>query len=106
LHRLRLAQRRSAAQGLIGRFAALKATGVAINPLVLLDLAGGLALDTALVLQLCQLYGLPMGELAPASSWASSRPRTPCSVAPSWPSSCCWAAYARCWCWRLRSRPA
>ena len=61
LHRWRLAQRRSAAQGLIGRFAALKATGVAINPLVLLDLAGGLALDTALVMQLCQLYGLPMG---------------------------------------------
>jgi hypothetical protein len=61
LHRWRLAQRRDAAQGLIGRFAALKATGVAINPLLLLDLAGGLALDTALVMQLCQLYGLPMG---------------------------------------------
>ena len=61
LHRWRLTQHRSAAQGLIGRFAALKATGVAMNPLLLLDLAGGLALDTALVMQLCQLYGLPMG---------------------------------------------
>jgi len=61
LHRWRLGQRRDAAQGLIGRFAALKATGVAINPLWPLDLAGGLALDTALVMQLCQLYGLPMG---------------------------------------------
>ena len=61
LHRWRLTQRRDAAQGLIGRFAALKATGVAVNPLVLLDLAGGIALDTALVMQLCQLYGLPMG---------------------------------------------
>lgn len=61
LHRWRLAQRRDAAQGLIGRFAALKAAGVAINPLLLLDLAGGVALDTALVMQLCQLYGLPMG---------------------------------------------
>ena len=48
----------SAAQALIGRYAALKATGVAANPLLLLDLAGGLALDTALVLQLCQLYGI------------------------------------------------
>ncbi|HYP03432.1 MAG TPA: YcjF family protein, partial [Cyanobium sp.] len=48
------------AQNLIGRFAALKATGVAANPLPLLDLAGGLACDSALVLQLCQLYGLPM----------------------------------------------
>ncbi|SBO44527.1 GTP-binding protein [Cyanobium sp. NIES-981] len=58
-HRLR--QSRRAAQGLIGRFAAMKATGVAVNPLVLLDLAGGLACDTALVMQLCRLYGLPMG---------------------------------------------
>ncbi|MCP9805548.1 GTP-binding protein [Cyanobium sp. T1B-Tous] len=60
LQRWRLGVSRRAAQSLIGRFAALKATGVAANPLVLLDLAGGLACDTALVLQLCQLYGLPM----------------------------------------------
>ena len=60
LQRWRLGVSRQAAQSLIGRFAALKATGVAANPLVLLDLAGGLACDTALVLQLCQLYGLPM----------------------------------------------
>lgn len=57
----RLRRRRQAAQGLIGRYAALKAAGVATNPLVLLDLAGGLACDTALVVQLCQLYDLPMG---------------------------------------------
>jgi uncharacterized protein (DUF697 family) len=56
----RLGHSRQAAQSLIGRFAALKATGVAANPLVLLDLAGGLACDTALVLQLCQLYGQKM----------------------------------------------
>jgi small GTP-binding protein len=61
LHRWRLRQGRAAAQGLIGRFAALKAAGVAANPLLLLDLAGGLALDTTLVLQLCQLYGLELG---------------------------------------------
>ncbi len=61
LQRWRLGVSRQAAQSLIGRFAAIKATGVAANPLVLLDLAGGLACDTALVLQLCQLYGLPMG---------------------------------------------
>ncbi len=57
----RLLRRRQAAQGLIGRYAALKAAGVAANPLILLDLAGGLACDTALVVQLCQLYDLPMG---------------------------------------------
>ena len=60
LQRWRLSHSRQAAQSLIGRFAALKATGVAANPLVLLDLAGGLACDTALVLQLCQLYGQKM----------------------------------------------
>jgi small GTP-binding protein len=60
LHQSRLRQGRLAAQSLIGRFAALKATAVAANPLMLLDLAGGIACDTALVLQLCQLYGLPM----------------------------------------------
>jgi GTPase len=60
LHQGRLQRGRREAQTLIGRFAALKATGVAANPLLLLDLAGGLACDTALVLQLCELYGLPM----------------------------------------------
>jgi GTPase len=73
LQRERLDRGQRAAQGLIGRYAALKATGVAANPLMLLDLAGGLACDSALVLQLCQLYDLPvdgatarqlLGELA------------------------------------------
>ena len=57
----RLQRRRREAQGLIGRYAALKATGVAANPLMLLDLAGGLACDAALVRQLCSLYELPLG---------------------------------------------
>jgi hypothetical protein len=64
LHQGRLGRRRRAAQGLIGRYAALKATGLAANPLLLLDLAGGLAFDAALVAQLCQLYGLPMDGAA------------------------------------------
>ena len=64
LHQGRLGRGRQAAQGLIGRYAALKATGLAANPLLLLDLAGGLACDAALVAQLCQLYGLPMNGAA------------------------------------------
>lgn len=64
LHRQRLRLGRRRAQALIGQFAALKATGVAANPLPLLDLAGGVACDSALVLQLCQLYGLPMTRSA------------------------------------------
>ena len=59
-HQLRLRQHRRSAQGLIGRYAAAKATGVAMNPLIAIDLAGGLACDTALVMQLCKLYNLPM----------------------------------------------
>ena len=57
---LRLQQHRRSAQGLIGRYAATKATAVAMNPLMALDLASGLACDTGLVLQLCQLYDLPL----------------------------------------------
>ena len=62
---LQLRLNRHNAQALIGRYAAAKATGVAVNPLLALDLAGGMACDTALVLQLCQLYGL---KLTPAST--------------------------------------
>ena len=61
LHQWRLRRGKEGAQALIGRYAALKATGVAANPLLLLDLAGGIALDTALVVQLCELYGLELG---------------------------------------------
>ncbi|MEO1001817.1 MAG: DUF697 domain-containing protein [Cyanobacteria bacterium J06638_7] len=64
LHQGRLGRGRQAAQGLIGRYAALKATGLAANPLLLLDLAGALACDAALVAQLCQLYGLPLEAAA------------------------------------------
>ncbi|MFM9110381.1 MAG: GTP-binding protein, partial [Prochlorococcaceae cyanobacterium] len=60
LHQQRLRHGRRRAQALIGRFAALKAAGVALNPLVAVDLAGGMACDSALVLQLCGLYGLPL----------------------------------------------
>ncbi len=61
LRQLRLKGSKAKAQGLIGRFAALKATGVAANPLLILDLAGGIACDTALIVQLCNLYGIQIG---------------------------------------------
>jgi small GTP-binding protein len=54
----RLRQRQRTAQGLIGRFATYKAAALAINPLAMLDLAGSAAADGALVLKLCELYGL------------------------------------------------
>ena len=61
---LRLQQHRRTAQSLIGRYAAAKATGVAVNPMVAFDMAGGMACDTALVLQLSRLYNLPMTPAA------------------------------------------
>ncbi len=60
LKKCRFNRRKAEAQGLIGKFAALKASGVAVNPLLIFDLATGLALDTALVLQLSKLYGLKL----------------------------------------------
>jgi GTP-binding protein Era len=60
LARCRLRHGRRQARTVIGRYAAAKAAGVALNPVMGLDLAGGLACDSALVLQLCQIYGLPM----------------------------------------------
>ena len=60
LFRCRLRHGRRQARTLIGRYAAAKAAGVALNPVMGLDLAGGMACDSALVLQLCRIYGLPM----------------------------------------------
>ena len=60
----RLRKGRSEAQRLIGRYAAIKAAGVAANPFVMVDLAAGLACDTALVVELSKLYGMPMAGSA------------------------------------------
>ena len=61
----RLKRRQSQAQSIIGKFATIKASGVALNPLIFLDVAGGFALDTALVSELSKVYGLNLkGESA------------------------------------------
>ena len=57
----RLQRKKEAAQTLIGKYAALKASGVAINPFLMIDLVTGLACDSALVIQLSKLYGLEVG---------------------------------------------
>ena len=54
----RLKKRQREAQSIIGKFATIKASGVALNPLVFLDIAGGCALDTALVSELIKVYVL------------------------------------------------
>ena len=61
----RLKKRQRKAQSIIGKFATIKASGVALNPIFLLDIAGGFALDTALVSELSKVYGLKLkGESA------------------------------------------
>ena len=57
----RLLKNKEAAQTLIGKYAALKASGVVINPFLMIDLVTGLAFDSALVIQLSKLYGLEVG---------------------------------------------
>ena len=61
----RLKKRQREAQSIIGKYATIKASGVVLNPLILLDVAGGFALDTALVSELSKVYGLNIkGESA------------------------------------------
>lgn len=57
----RLLKKKEQAQSLIGKYATLKASGVAINPFLMIDLFTGLAFDSALVIQLSKLYGLEVG---------------------------------------------
>ena len=57
----RLLKKKEEAQSLIGKYATLKASGIAINPFLMIDLFTGLAFDSALVIQLSKLYGLKVG---------------------------------------------
>ena len=61
----RLKRRQKEAQEIIGKFATIKASGVALNPLIFFDIAGSFALDTALISELSKVYGLSLkGESA------------------------------------------
>ncbi len=57
----RLLRKKEEAQSLIGKYATLKASGVAINPFLMIDLFTGFACDSALIIQLSKLYGLEVG---------------------------------------------
>ncbi len=57
----RLLKKKEEAQSLIGKYATLKASGVAINPFIMIDLITGLAFDSALIIQLSKLYDLEVG---------------------------------------------
>ncbi|MEM7062393.1 MAG: GTP-binding protein [Cyanobacteria bacterium P01_B01_bin.77] len=54
--------RRRRADDLLWQTALTKAVAVAVNPLMLADMLGGLAVDVGLVISLSKLYGLPMTQ--------------------------------------------
>jgi GTPase len=60
----KMAIRDRSADQLIWNSTLLKATAIALNPVILLDLLGGAIVDVVLILSLSQLYGLPMTEQA------------------------------------------
>ena len=54
----RLIKRKQKAQTLIGKFATLKASSVAINPMILIDMVGSATLDAILINELSKVYEL------------------------------------------------
>ena len=54
----RLIKRKKEAQTIIGKYATIKASGVALNPIIYLDMFGSFALDTILIKELSKIYGL------------------------------------------------
>ena len=54
----RLIKGREKAQAAIGKFATLKASSVAINPMLFIDIAGSATFDTLLIHELSKIYGL------------------------------------------------
>ena len=54
----RLKRKQKLAQSTIGKFSTIKASAVALNPLILFDIAGSFALDTALISELSKIYDL------------------------------------------------
>lgn len=60
--RRKMELRDAAAESLIWKFTITKAVVVACNPVIVTDVAGGLATDLTMVLALARLYGIPMNR--------------------------------------------
>ena len=58
----RLIKRKQKAQTLIGKFATLKASSVALNPIIFIDIAGSASLDALLINELSKVYGLQIKD--------------------------------------------
>ena len=64
-----IALHQSAADTLIWQFAKYKAIAVALNPLAVLDMVGGIITDLAMIRALAKLYGLPMTGYEAGKLW-------------------------------------
>jgi uncharacterized protein len=69
LARKTLALRAGEAEELIWNYAKYKALAVALNPIAVLDVLGGMMADLALIRALARLYGLPMTSFAAGNLW-------------------------------------
>lgn len=84
---LRVALRDSKAQQVVWSYAVLKGIAVALNPLPIVDVLGGSAIDVAMVATLGAIYGLPIRRAAAAqlvASLAGAAGLTTAGVAASW----------------------
>ena len=63
-HKLRI--REDAANRLIWNFAIAKGAAVGLNPIPVADLAGGLAVDVAMIIALSRVYGIPLTKKSAA----------------------------------------
>lgn len=61
--------RKEEAEEIIWRYAKYKALAVAVNPLAIFDLIGGMVTDLALIRALARLYGLPMTSYEAGRLW-------------------------------------
>jgi len=63
----RLLKRKQKAQSIIGKIATLKASSVALNPLIFIDVAGSATLDTLLINELSKIYELQVKTVSTIS---------------------------------------
>ena len=64
-----IALRREEAEEIIWKYAQYKALAVAVNPIPLLDILGGMITDLGLIRSLAKLYGLPMTSKDAGKLW-------------------------------------
>ena len=63
--------REDAANRLIWNFSLAKGAAVALNPIPVADMAGGLAVDVGMIVALSKVYGIPLTRRT-AAAWSAT----------------------------------